>query len=433
MPERILSPKAGNTHSSRGLSLVLLAVAASAGAFARTALGPLQESMRGALSLTDNQIAVLQGPALALPVVLAAVPLGMLIDRRSRARLLCAFAICDVVGSWGTALAPNFTVLLIVRAVVGLTATATQTAAFSVLSDLYKPDQRGRATMAVTVGQYIGLSAAFALGGVLLNRFCCTGDSWRWSMLVLSVPLLLAVVATAILREPPRIDVTVQNPTLREVWDELIQYRSVILPLMLGLVAAEMAIDGALVWAAPSLARTFKLAPERIGAIMGTGFLLSGLLGPVAGGMLADFCQRSGGARRTMAALGCLALATVPAALFAVGPNGICASVLLVIYMTAVGAMLVAGTTLFTIVVPNEIRGICMAVLGAVTTLFGMGVAPVAVSLLSGALGGSAMLDRALALMGIISCLLGAAAFFLGRRYLATRRDREQEHPVLIA
>jgi hypothetical protein len=65
---------------------------ATAGAYARTAMSPLQETMRVALGLSDNQMASLQGPALALPLMLVAVPLGVLIDSRSRVRMLLVLA-----------------------------------------------------------------------------------------------------------------------------------------------------------------------------------------------------------------------------------------------------------------------------------------------------------------------------------------------------
>src|SRR5207249_1508965 len=72
----------------RGYQLLLLAAAMAAGGYVRTAISPLQETMRIALSMSDNQMALLQGPVIGIPITLAAVPLGLLIDRYSRVRLL---------------------------------------------------------------------------------------------------------------------------------------------------------------------------------------------------------------------------------------------------------------------------------------------------------------------------------------------------------
>src|SRR5438552_1268855 len=119
----------------RAFQMLLLTVAVLAATYARTALGPLQETMRIALSLSDNQIALLQGPAMALPVVIAAIPLGLVIDRHSRVRFLLILAVLDVVGGLCTALASNFQLLVAARCLIGLTLIATLTAAYSLLSD----------------------------------------------------------------------------------------------------------------------------------------------------------------------------------------------------------------------------------------------------------------------------------------------------------
>ena len=131
-------------RTRHGLQLLLLMLAAAAALYARTALSPLQEAMRTAFALSDNQMAMLQGPALALPLVLLAMPLGLLIDRHSRVRLLVIFSALSLLGSLCTALAPNFALLFAARCLIGLTVTATSTAAFSLVADLCAPARRGR-------------------------------------------------------------------------------------------------------------------------------------------------------------------------------------------------------------------------------------------------------------------------------------------------
>jgi MFS family permease len=157
---------------------------------------------------------------------------------------------------------------------------------------------------------------------------------------------------------------------------------------------------------------------------MGIGTIVSGVLGPVMGGILADFCQRVGGRRRTMSALSWLAVLSVPAALFAIAPGVASASVLLVVFMTIIGAILVGGSALFTIVVPNELRGLCGALQAGLSILFAMGLAPLAVSMLSAEMGGPHMIGRALAVVGITMSILAAAMFAFGTRDLPSIRAR---------
>jgi hypothetical protein len=77
------------------------------------------------------------------------------------------------------------------------------------------------------------------------------------------------------------------------------------------------------------------------------------------------------------------------------------------------------GTSLLTIVTPSEVRGLCMGIFAASTVLSSVGVAPLMVSMLSGALGGPAMIGKSLALVCSGSSLVAAAAFLLGRRYFS--------------
>lgn len=404
---------------SPSIQLSLLAVVTVAAAYGRTALGPLQETMRTALALTDNQMALLQGPAMALPVVIAGVPLGLLIDRYSRVRLLIIFAVFSVVGSLLTAYATDFALLLLARCLVGLTYTGALTAVFSLAADLYAPAQRGRATMVLLVSAMAGNSAAFALGGAFLAMSDAGADAWRSAMLMLVAPLIPVLALMFAMREPSRTERTPENRSAREVWPELWRERAVIAPLLAGMILLEMAFMAVYVWAAPTLARTFDLPPERTGAIMAMGLMLSGLLGPIAGGFLADHCQRRGGPRRAIAVLSGIGLSSLPAGCFAFVPHIALASALLVTFMVIVCAALAMGTALFTVVVPGEVRGLGMSIMFAGNTLFGVALAPMMVSALAGVIGGAASVGKALALVGITSMLLAAAVLAAGRRNLS--------------
>ena len=403
--------------AGRGVQLLLLAVAMAVAGYVRTAVSPLQEAMRVALSLTDNQMALLQGPVIGIPVALAAIPLGLLIDRYSRARLLFALVVLSVIGSLLTALASSFTLLLFARCLAGLMGLGILPVVFSLLADHYPPAQRGLVTTIAIVGQVTGTSVAFALGGTLLAMSGAGSEGWRWAMLWLPAPLVSIVLLMLALREPPRTELAIKYPSARHVWDEVRHYRAMIAPLVIGIILAEIAVGAIIIWAAPMLSRRYGLPPDQIGTIMAMGMLVSGILGPVVGGPLADFCQRTGGPRRTITVLGALALVSIPAGLFAFVPGVASASILLVAAMTIMLAIAVMGMTLFTIVIPNEVRGLCMSVLVAAEVLFALAVAPPTVSLLSGAMGGLAMIGKALSIVCVATGLLAAATFALGSRF----------------
>jgi MFS family permease len=410
----------------RGFQLFVLTLAAMAAAYSKTAVGPLQEAIRVDLMLSDNQMALLQGPALALPMVLAALPLGLVIDRYSRVRLLLMLAVMNALCLMMTALTARFELLFLARCLAGLGAFATVPVVISLLADLYPPAQRGRVLTVMTIGQFGGAAAVFALGGEILTGLHDGSSGWRAVLLWLTLPLVAVAALVLALREPPRTGVEVDKPSVRAACAELWGYRALIVPLSVGVVLVEVALGAALVWTAPTLSRSFGLSPDRIGAIMGAVVLTSGILGAIAGGVLADVAQRAGGTRHTVSVLSGLALLGVPAGLFAIMPGVSLASTLLGLFLAIVTAICVMGTAVCTVAIPNELRGLCLAVLFAAGAILGVGFAPVTVSLLSDALGGAGMIGRSLAMVCGSASLLGAVALACGARALP-RMSRDEK------
>lgn len=406
-------------EASRTLQLLLLTVAASAAVYARTTVSPLQEAMRVALELSDNQIAMLQGPALAIPMIIAAIPLGLTVDRYSRVRLLLAFAMLNVAGSILSAVVSSFPLLFLARSVVGITTPATAMTALSIIADLYSPAARGRANMIMAVGQVGGMSAAFGLGGALLSGSGTGVNGWRSSMLWMSVPLVVVMFLVLGTREPVRKGAASVRLAGVKAFTELWRYRAMLAPLLAGQVMVGMADAAVLIWASPALSRGFALPPDRVGSIMAMALLVSGLAGPLAGGFVADLSQRAGGPRLTIGVLSGLSLLSVPAGLFAIAPSVPAAGALIVLFMTIGYAISVIAGTLFTVVIPNELRGLCISVSVTASLLFCLGLAPVTVSMLSTVIGGPTMIGAALAIVCAAISLFGAAVFTVGRRHFS--------------
>lgn len=390
----------------------------AAGGYVQSTVNPLQEAMRVGLSLSDHQMALLQGPALGLPMMLAAIPLGILIDRYSRARLLIVFVAVGVLGSLLTAFASEFNILLVARGLAGLGGFGSVPIVFSLLADFYPPAQRGRVTSLVVVGQVIGSAAAFVLGGAFVSMTETDPQGWQRAMFWLVVPVVPIALAMLKMKEPLRTGVAIVNPTVRQVWNELGQHRGPVVSLISGYVLVQIAVGAILTWASPMLSRDFGLAQDRIGSIMAIGTLVSGIVGPFAGGHLADVCHDRGGPPRAASVLCGLALLSAPAGLFAYASGAITISVLLIAVITLLLAIALMAITLVTIVVPNELRGLCMSALAAVSMLFGVAAAPLAVSLLSDALGGMAMIGKSLSLVCVASSLLATVAFAFARRHI---------------
>jgi MFS family permease len=419
-----LAPRLSATDSAsqpvgRGLQLLLLALAISAAVYSKAALGPLQESMRTALALTDNQMALLQGPALVFSMALVAVPLGLIIDRYSRVRLLFGLVVLLLVGSIWTGVASSYAQLFAARAVVGLGALSIQPVILSLIADLYPPDQRGRASMITLVGQYAGWSAVFGIGGELIHRFGAAGDGWRSAILWLTVPLLIPVILSMFaLREPPRSERLVANPSAKESFVELWRYRTLVITLLGGIFLKLIALHSILMWAAPVLARGFSLQPDKVGAIIALVMPVGGIAGSLAGGSLADYCQRTGGPRMTLAAISIMVLVGAPLCVFPIVPSLTVACVLLALAIALFTAVAHMATALAIVVIPNELRGLYFGMV-TITGTIGLGAAPLIVSMLSVPMGGGAMIGKSLMTVGIAASIACAIVYAIGRTYVA--------------
>lgn len=409
------------TASRRTLQLIRVAIVAMAGMFARAALGPVQETLQRSLALTDNQIALLQGPALAVPLLLFSVPLGYLVDRHCRRNLLLVASLFNCTATVAGAFAHTFSVLFLTRCVVGLCAPATAVAAYSLLADLYHPATRGRATTLVVLGQIAGTASAFALGGQFLALVPAGRDDWRMVLLLCGGLLLLPASLVLAIAEPPRTGQSPQSPAvfaaLRDIWD----LRGVVVTLVIGMAMVSVADGAALVWTAPTLARKFALLPSRVGEITGMSLLIGGAAGPLLGGPLADLCQTSGGPRRTVLLLGALALLSVPAALYPVAPNPTLSISLLLSFLLLGSAMSVIVITLCIVAIPNELRGTTVALQSGAGAIFGLGLAPLLVSQLASTFGGPAEIGKALAAVCALTSLLGAVIFLFQRTNFPNR------------
>ncbi|MDN3922131.1 MFS transporter [Roseateles violae] len=410
----------------RKAAIGLITLTMLTGTAARYALSPLQELVRKDLGLGDNQMALLQGMAIALPTALMSIPLGRLVDRANRARLLVILALICAAGSVVTAFAQDFATTFIARMLVCAAVVAAQPAALSLVADLTSAAQRGRMIMLTSLGQAFGGALAFVLAGMLLSwlpTLLRAGSSlsalapWRLVQLAFAAAVLVAAGALLLMREPPRQEVgAAQGAKLRAALRELWAYRRFLLPLVGGMVTVGMADAAAAIWTVPVLTRNFHQTPADFGTWMGMLNLGSNVLGAVLGGLAADLGQRGRGRSGVMLGAVLGAGLSVPAALFPVMPDVTGFAILMALLLTAGACVNIAATSAMMVILPNELRGICFSLLIAVIGLAAFGIAPLLVSLAAQAFGQEADIAVPLTYVGVITSLCALGAFIRAMR-----------------
>ncbi len=417
-----LAPKSG--FRSALPSLLALTLAMTIGFAMMGSFGTVQESVKAELRLTDATLGIIQGVSAGLALVVFSIPVGLLVDRFNRVRLMIALALVWTLGTALTAVAQDATMLFVARVLTATGTTGALTAALSLTADLCVPEQRGRAMLVVNLGKIAGVAGAFALGGWLFGAF--TGGTlptiagmvpWRGTHVVLAIVSIVLIAPLLLLREPARREVAATtHAPFGVLAGQLWSRRRFLIPLFVGQVAVVMADNAALVWAAPVLSRRFGLQPGDFAGWMGALVLVSGLGGTLLGGFTADLGQKSGRRGGLLIGASVAAMLGVPAALFPIAPS-VTWFALAFGLLSLCGAITGLATSVaLTVLIPNELRGLCIGAFIAFAGLIGFGIAPPLVTLVSTMLGGEGHLAPALAIVGVVTGLLSVGAFLFAIR-----------------
>ncbi len=411
---------------SAGASIALVALALLGGTAARAVLSPLQELLQSDLGFSDNQVSLLQGVATALPLAVVSMPLGRLVDRTNRTRLLITLVLLCAVGSALTALAHSFPVMFVARMMVGVAGFAALPAAVSLAADLSQPAKRSKVIALLGMGQVVGVGGAFFFAGSLLDRLPAALDagaglgtlaSWRMVQLLFSGGMLALALMLLLLREPARQEVEhAEVKGLRAVLVELAEHRRVLVPLVVGMISVGMADSAANIWAVPVLTRSLHLQPADFGAWMGLLLTAAGFLGVIVGGVAGDLGQRFGGNSGLLGAAAVVAALATPMAFFPLMSSvwGFAALLgSLMLFGTSAG---IIGTAAITVTIPNELRGISLSLVATFGNLIGLGVSPTLVTFVAQVAGYGADIRVPLAAVGLTASLISVAAYLVAMR-----------------
>lgn len=186
---------AGSSQRRRIL-VVLAAVLGLTGADQAT-VGASATQISAALHIHHAGIGAIAAASGAVAAVVG-LPLGILVDRVRRTRLLAIGATAWAVVMAASAATDSFAQLIATRCVLGATIAVAGPAVASLVGDYFPPEQRARIWGLVLTGELAGTAVGFAIAGEL------AAVSWRASFLVLAPPALVLAFFLHRLPEPTR-------------------------------------------------------------------------------------------------------------------------------------------------------------------------------------------------------------------------------------
>ncbi len=269
------------TLAPRGVSLILFALALGGFAIGTSefvVMGLMPDIARG-LGVNEPQVGHVIS-AYALGVVIGAPLLAILGARMRRRPLLLALMAFYAVGNLASALAPNYSTMLLARFVAGLPHGAYFGVGALVAASISPPERRGVAVSRVM----LGLAVALLIGNPLATWM---GQSFGWRYAFVLVAVIAVLTVTMIARTLPRDPDEPRQDPIRELRD----FNRLPVWLTMGIGAIGFAgMFCVFSYLAPTMIYVTGV-PESWTPLGLVAFGVGGILGNLAGGWLFDRFQ----------------------------------------------------------------------------------------------------------------------------------------------
>ncbi|MBB3860960.1 putative MFS family arabinose efflux permease [Novosphingobium hassiacum] len=410
-------PTAARVTARQWYALLILTVIYACHSLDRAVVSVVIEPLKHELGLSDSRIGVITGLGYGLIYGLSALPLGYLVDRVNRVRLL---TILVVVWSGTTALAGfarGFWDLLLARMGVGAAEAGGQPTALSLLADYFPESRRSTALGIFYLGTSVGYAASFLIGGLVASAY-----GWRAAFFVAGVPgLILGVMLYLTVGEPVRTSDTGaardDAPPLLAAF-RFLSRMPAIRHLFAAMLLASFSVSVMLMWMVPLLMREHGLTLAQAGTVGAITMGVSQSLGAIVAGVLADRIARRGRHRRVLIpaiAMTC----SVPLAIGgALSPQAVVAVGCLLGFGLFTSAWTAAGYTTMIGEVESRMRGTMLGAMQVGATLLGSALSPFITGVLSDTIGGRHSLAVAIAILSLTG-LWAALHFLLAGRAIA--------------
>jgi predicted MFS family arabinose efflux permease len=387
----VWAPSAGQDAQAgrqRVYTLVLLTAATFFYQLDRNVVYIVQELIKIEFRLSDTQLGLVTGLAYGLANGLAGLPMGWLIDRANRAKLLAA-----CVSTWSAmtalcGLATTFPFLLAARVGVGLAESGGTPTSLSIVSDLYAPERRASKIGIISAGYSLGTIVSALAGGYIAAEY-----GWRAAFLLYGAPgLLLGLLMLTTLREPPR---------TRSAGDAPIRFADVLRSagwlvrqpglrmIYLATAMTSMVSTGVYSWWSSFMMRVHHLDLPSVGWINTVGPGICGVLGMILTGVAADWARRraAGGPLMVIAATSAITFVAAGTALWT--PSTAVMIAALVVAGGTMGAYIGPGNAVVSELTPLHLRGLAFSIPVVITNLVGAALGPLVVGVLSDAVQGA--------------------------------------------
>lgn len=389
------------------------------------------EPIRHEFNLSDTQLGAVGGLAHALAYSAFVLPVGWLLDRTNRVRLLAL-----MLGLWSSAtmlgaLATGYWHLFLVRMGVGAAESATSPAIQSLIASIFPAKSRASAMGVVWSGVAIGTGLIFAVGGYVAEHW-----GWRHVFLVAGIPgVLVAILMWVLMKEPPRRAAPsgkVEEPVPMRTSIAFVLKSPPLMLSMLGLTLASMSVASVWTWTTPILVRQQDFSLAQAGLIVGIAAGAVKFVSTFASGFLADWMAKGRVSRLWIFPSIALTLSLPAAAGIAFGPTHWLVITFTMILGFTLGSHYAAPRALVVSITPENMRGSVASIEQLLINLLGAGLGPLLTGAISDYLGGENSVGLALAATLSLN-VVAAVCFWAASRDARDVEEVAPDTPVAAA
>jgi MFS family permease len=402
-------------------------------------MGLLVEDIKASLGVSDTQMGWLMGMAFAFFYATAGLPIGYLVDRGKRTRIIIIGQIFWTIASFSCGLATRYWQLFISRFGVGVGEATLSPSAYSIVADSFPLKKIALALgvygMGVTLGANVAnLVGAWAVGLMepgVLYELPILGERYRWQIVffLICLPTIPLTVLMLFVKEPFRRNVKrvrgddgewrMAKPPKGELALYLRKNWKTVLCHNVGFAFLAFSGYGLGAWLPAFYMRVHGLTATQAGYVLGGIGVVFGTAGTVFGGWAADRLYASG-YRDAKVRFGVwVSLIWLPfGLLYPLMPNVTLAVAFMIpasfISATHIGVQ-AAGIQE---IMPNTLRGQASAIFLFFNSLIGLGLGPGALGLATDYLFGDEMkVNYSIVLVGCAAHLLAALFLYVGMKH----------------
>ena len=381
------------------------------------------------LLLSDTQISLLQGFAFVITYVLLSVPIGRLVDKFNRIKIMISGVVVWSITTFTCGLSRNFYELLFARMGVGAGEAALSPAAWSVLADYFRPERLSFPISIYLMGPYLGAGLAMILGAYVLDLtsgreaiyipLIGSLAPWQITFIIVSLPGIIITGLLLSVKEPKRKNIKSNSEKIPN-WSEVISFmllnKRIYTSLHIATPFLVIMLYGLQAWSPTILVRVYDWELSDAGRVYGLIALFFGSTGVISGPFLSKVLKNLSISSSSLkvCVLG-VSLAGISISLLPFQNDSFYALICIAIASFCIPLPLALVTTIMQEVTPNPMRGVVNGMYVVSTNVIGLAIGPFLVAFGTDYIFNAPnLIAYSLSLVAVIVAPIGSILFCIG-------------------